>query len=67
MLETAIQAGVLSLGLAGALVAPILLPGNSPYHMAFPGTISLKAETIQAVYFEAAQSLIHHGFRRFIS
>lgn len=49
-----------------ALVAPILLPGNSPYHMAFPGTISLKAETIQAVYFEAAQSLIHHGFRRFI-
>ncbi|MCA3756267.1 MAG: creatininase family protein, partial [Phenylobacterium sp.] len=42
------------------------LPGNSPYHMAFPGTISLKAETIQAVYFEAAQSLIHHGFRRFI-
>ena len=46
MLKTAIQAGVLSLGLAGALVAPILLPGNSPYHMAFPGTISLKAETI---------------------
>ena len=28
------------------LVAPILLPGNSPYHMAFPGTITLKPETI---------------------
>jgi creatinine amidohydrolase len=23
------------------LVAPILLPGNSPYHMGFPGTITL--------------------------
>jgi creatinine amidohydrolase len=48
------------------LVAPILLPGNSPYHMGFPGTITLKPETIQEVYFEAAQSLIEHGFRRFL-
>ena len=48
------------------LVAPILLPGSSPYHMGFPGTITLKAETIQEVYFEAAQSLIQHGFRRFL-
>lgn len=49
-----------------ALVAPILMPGNSPYHMEFPGTITLSAETIQKVYFEAIQSLIHHGFRRFL-
>jgi len=48
------------------LVAPILLPGNSPYHMGFPGTITLSAETVQRVYFEAVQSLIHHGFRRFL-
>jgi creatinine amidohydrolase len=48
------------------LVAPILMPGNSPYHMEFPGTITLKAETIQQVYFEAAQSLIRHGFKRFL-
>ena len=48
------------------LVAPILLPGNSPYHMDFPGTITLSAETVQRVYFEAVQSLIHHGFRRFL-
>lgn len=46
------------------LVAPILFPGNSPYHMAFPGTITLPAETIQLVYFQAAQSLIRHGFKR---
>lgn len=48
------------------LVAPILFPGNSPYHMAFPGTITLPAETIQLVYFQAAQSLMKHGFKRFL-
>src|SRR5258707_1120226 len=51
---------------ADVLVAPILMPGNSPYHMEFPGTITLSAETIERVYFEAVQSLIHHGFRRFM-
>ncbi len=48
------------------LVAPVLLPGSSPYHMAFAGTITLSADTIQRVYFEAAQSLIRHGFKRFL-
>jgi creatinine amidohydrolase len=43
------------------LVAPILLPGLSPYHMEFPGTITLSPDTVQRVYFEAAQSLIRHG------
>jgi creatinine amidohydrolase len=51
---------------ADVLVAPILLPGNSPYHMEFPGTIALSSQTIQQVYFEAAQSLLKHGFRRFL-
>ena len=48
------------------LVAPILMPGNSPYHMEFPGTITLSSQTIQQVYFEAAQSLMRHGFKRFL-
>jgi creatinine amidohydrolase len=48
------------------LVAPVLLPGISPYHMEFPGTITLSPDTVQRVYFEAVQSLIHHGFRRFL-
>ena len=48
------------------LVAPILLHGISPYHVEFPGTITLSAVTVQRVYFEAVQSLIHHGFRRFM-
>src|SRR5712691_6379107 len=41
------------------LVAPVLMAGQSPYHMDFPGTITLSADTIQRVYFETAQSLIH--------
>jgi creatinine amidohydrolase len=49
-----------------ALVAPILLPGQSPYHMGFAGTITLRSETIQAVYVEAVESLIRHGFKRFL-
>jgi creatinine amidohydrolase len=48
------------------LVAPVLFPGNSPYHMGFPGTITLPAETIQLVFFQAAQSLLAHGFKRFL-
>lgn len=48
------------------LVAPVLLPGISPYHMEFPGTIALSSDTVQRVYFEAVQSLIRHGFRRFL-
>ena len=48
------------------LVAPVLMAGQSPYHMGFAGTITLSAETIVAVHLEAAESLIRHGFRRFI-
>jgi creatinine amidohydrolase len=46
------------------LVAPVLMAGISPYHMEFPGTITLSHDTVQRVYFETAQSLIYHGFRR---
>ncbi len=49
-----------------ALVAPILLPGQSPYHMGFAGTVTLPSTLIQEVYVEAAKSLIHHGFKRFL-
>jgi creatinine amidohydrolase len=49
-----------------ALVAPILLPGQSPYHMGFEGTITLPSTLIQEVYVEAAKSLIRHGFKRFL-
>lgn len=48
------------------LVAPVLMAGQSPYHMGFPGTITLSAETIIAVHLETVKSLIHHGFKRFV-
>ena len=48
------------------LVVPILMPGNSPYHMGFPGTITLSPEPLERVYFVAVQSLLRHGFRRFV-
>jgi creatinine amidohydrolase len=48
------------------LVAPILMAGQSPYHMGFAGTVTLKAETIIQVHLEAVESLIRHGFKRFI-
>jgi creatinine amidohydrolase len=48
------------------LVAPVLLAGQAGYHMGFPGSITLSANTVQQVYFETAQSLIQHGFRRFL-
>ena len=48
------------------LVAPILMAGQSPYHMGFAGSIALKAETIIQVHLEAVESLIRHGFKRFI-
>ena len=48
------------------LVAPILLPGQSPYHMGFEGTITLPSTLIQEVYVESAKSLMRHGFKRFL-
>jgi creatinine amidohydrolase len=51
---------------AEVLVAPILLPGQSPYHMEFAGTVTLPSTLVQEVYVEAARSFIRHGFRRFL-
>lgn len=48
------------------LVVPVLLPGQSPYHMGFEGTVTLPATLIQEVYVEAARSLMRHGFKRFL-
>ena len=48
----------------GVLVAPVLLAGVSEHHMGFPGTISLAPTTLEAVLYDAARSLIAHGFKR---
>jgi creatinine amidohydrolase len=50
----------------GVLVAPVVLAGYSVYHSGFPGTLSLKPETLEQVLFETAEMLIKYGFRRFM-
>ena len=50
----------------GVLVAPLLPYGMSLHHMAFPGTISLKPSTLEALILEVLQSLHQHGFRRIL-
>jgi len=50
----------------GVLVAPILIIGYSEYHSGFPGTFSLKPETMVQVLNENIDMLIKYGFRRFM-
>lgn len=51
---------------ANVLVAPPIWYGWSPHHMGFPGTVSLRPETLSAMAEDVATSLLHHGFRRII-
>jgi creatinine amidohydrolase/Fe(II)-dependent formamide hydrolase-like protein len=48
----------------GVVVAPVILAGYSVYHSGFPGSLSLKPETMEQVLFETSEMLIKHGFRR---
>lgn len=46
------------------LIAPPLPFGVSPYFTAYPGTISLRAETFAALVREVIEQLLAQGFRR---
>lgn len=48
----------------GVVVAPVVLAGYSLYHSGFPGTLSLKPETLEEVLYETAGMLVKYGFRR---
>lgn len=50
-----------------ALVAPPVLLGVSPHHLAFPGTVSLRPETLGAVLLDIVDSLARHGVRKFLA
>lgn len=50
--------------LDSALVAPTIRVGCSEHHMAFPGTISLRRNTLEAICLDYAVSLSRHGFER---
>ena len=51
---------------ADCLVAPPMHYGWSHGHMAFPGTIGLRAETLTAVAVDIGECLIRHGFKRIV-
>jgi creatinine amidohydrolase len=52
--------------ITGTAVAPAITYGMSEHHMGFPGTVSLKPETLAAVARDVATSLYTHGFRMMI-
>lgn len=45
-----------------ALVAPTIRVGCSEHHMAFPGTLSLRRSTLEALCLDYSVSLARHGF-----
>jgi len=51
---------------AGVLAAPPLWYGDSSHHLGFPGTISLRTETLMQVVYDVVRSLARHGFRRIL-
>jgi creatinine amidohydrolase len=51
--------------LGNALVAPVIRPGCSDHHLAFPGTVSIAADVLEAIIDGYIASLRRHGFKRF--
>jgi creatinine amidohydrolase len=53
-------------GVGPVLVAPPVWWGTSPHHLAYPGTISLRLETMSDVLVDICASLWRHGFYRIL-
>lgn len=69
LLTDAILAERVAVEAAGPLGVPVLpaIPfGHSPYFLDYPGTISLRLETLLAVVRDAVDSLLRAGFRRIL-
>lgn len=52
--------------LGKALIAPTIKVGCSAHHLVFPGTISLRPETFEAICLDYCTSLAQHGFKRIL-
>ncbi len=52
--------------LSHALIAPPLHLGWSPHHLGYPGSMTLRPETLTQVTLEMAESLVFHGFKRVV-
>jgi creatinine amidohydrolase len=50
----------------GALLAPPIAYGVSPYFMAYPGTFSLRPETLATIMRDLLEQAIAQGFRRIL-
>lgn len=48
------------------MVTPPMWFGDSPHHLDFPGTVSLRTETLVEVAKDVIRSLARHGFRKII-
>ncbi len=48
------------------LISPPLYFGWSPHHLAYPGSITLKPETLIQVIMDVCNSLIFHGFKKIL-
>ena len=62
-------ATAIALAVAGhldALVLPLCPRGVPPMHMPYPGTVSLRPQTLQAVVADIGSSLAVHGCREFV-
>lgn len=49
-----------------AILAPAVNVGVSYHHMNFPGTITLRAETLMSVLYDVVWSLKQHGLEKFL-
>lgn len=48
------------------LIAPPVLVGYSPYHMSWPGGLTLRSETLLAVLRDVGVSMTRHGIRKIV-
>jgi creatinine amidohydrolase len=50
--------------LGNTLVAPVIRPGCSDHHLAFPGSLSIPPELLQELCRTYCRNLSHHGFEQ---
>ncbi len=55
-----------ALRLGRTLIAPTIRVGCSSHHLAFPGTLSLRPETFEAICLDYCTSIARHGFARIL-
>ena len=52
--------------MAGVVVAPPVHFGWGPHHMGYPGTITIRGDTLAQLCVDIGESLVWHGFKKLI-